>query len=104
MRAEGWPSREAVASVTATGSYGAFSAARSNTWRNSASGSDTGLLYHCVATMTSSPMDRLLAATRAVERDHFWFRGFRRFVTPLVADAVAGRSAPRLLDCGCGTG
>ena len=49
-------------------------------------------------------MDRLLAATRAVERDHFWFRGFRRFVTPLVADAVAGRSAPRLLDCGCGTG
>ena len=54
--------------------------------------------------MTSAPMDRLLAATRAVERDHFWFRGFRRFVTPLVAAAVAGRSAPRLLDCGCGTG
>ncbi len=49
-------------------------------------------------------MDRLLAATRAVERDHFWFRGFRRFVTPLLAAAVAGRSAPRLLDCGCGTG
>jgi len=49
-------------------------------------------------------MDRLLAATRAVERDHFWFRGFRRFVTPLLASAVAGRPAPRLLDCGCGTG
>jgi len=55
--------------------------------------------------MTSSaPMDRLLAATRAVERDHFWFRGFRRFVRPLLAAAVAGRTAPRLLDCGCGTG
>jgi SAM-dependent methyltransferase len=49
-------------------------------------------------------MDRLLAATRAVERDHFWFRGFRRFVTPLLESAVAGRAAPRLLDCGCGTG
>jgi SAM-dependent methyltransferase len=49
-------------------------------------------------------MDRLLAATRVVERDRFWFRGFRRFVTPLLAAAVAGRSVPRLLDCGCGTG
>jgi ubiquinone/menaquinone biosynthesis C-methylase UbiE len=49
-------------------------------------------------------MDRLLAATRAVERDHFWFRGFRRFVVPLLEAAVAGRHSPRLLDCGCGTG
>ena len=48
-------------------------------------------------------MDRLLQATARAERDHFWFRGFRRFVEPLVAQATAGHR-PRILDCGCGTG
>lgn len=48
-------------------------------------------------------MDRLLQATARAERNHFWFRGFRRFVEPLVAKATAGRR-PRILDCGCGTG
>lgn len=49
-------------------------------------------------------MDRLLEATRRAEQRHFWFRGFRAFVRPLVAVAVAGHAAPRILDCGCGTG
>lgn len=49
-------------------------------------------------------MDRLLEATHRAERVHFWFRGFRAFVRPLVADALAGCPAPRILDCGCGTG
>lgn len=49
-------------------------------------------------------MDRLLDATARAERDHFWFRGFRRFVTPLLARAAAGRPRARILDCGCGTG
>ena len=48
-------------------------------------------------------MIRLLEATARAERDHFWFRGFRRFVEPLVADA-ARRRALDILDCGCGTG
>ena len=48
-------------------------------------------------------MDRLLAATARAERDHFWFRGFRRFVEPLVAGAARG-VRPEILDCGCGTG
>jgi SAM-dependent methyltransferase len=48
-------------------------------------------------------MDRLLEATARAERDHFWFRGFRRFIEPLVADA-AGNVRPEILDCGCGTG
>jgi SAM-dependent methyltransferase len=48
-------------------------------------------------------MDRLLEATARAERDHFWFRGFRRFVEPLVA-AAAGTRRPAILDCGCGTG
>lgn len=49
-------------------------------------------------------MDRLLEATARAERDHFWFRGFRRFVAPLLAQAVHDRPAAAMLDCGCGTG
>jgi len=48
-------------------------------------------------------MDRLLEATARAERDHFWFRGFRRFMEPLVARVADGRRID-ILDCGCGTG
>lgn len=49
-------------------------------------------------------MDRLLEATARAEREHFWFHGFRRFVTPLLERATAGRRDLFSLDCGCGTG
>lgn len=49
-------------------------------------------------------MDRLLEATAKAERDHFWFRGFRRFVTPLLETSAGGRRDLLALDCGCGTG
>jgi SAM-dependent methyltransferase len=49
-------------------------------------------------------MDRLLELTYLAEQSHFWFRGFRSYVRPEIARAVAGRERPRLLDCGCGTG
>jgi ubiquinone/menaquinone biosynthesis C-methylase UbiE len=49
-------------------------------------------------------MDRLLELTARAEHSHFWFRGFRWFMRPEVARAVAGRTAPAILDCGCGTG
>ncbi len=49
-------------------------------------------------------MEHLLRATAKAETRHFWFRGFRRFVTPLVKLAVGGRPNPQILDCGCGTG
>lgn len=48
-------------------------------------------------------MQRLLEATAYAEERHFWFRGFRAFVRPILAD-VAGDRALRILDCGCGTG
>ena len=48
-------------------------------------------------------MDRLLEATARAERDHFWFRGFRRFMEPLIAGVAGGRRI-EILDCGCGTG
>jgi ubiquinone/menaquinone biosynthesis C-methylase UbiE len=49
-------------------------------------------------------MEQLLEETFRAERDHFWFKGFRQFITPLVDRALAGRADARLLDCGCGTG
>jgi SAM-dependent methyltransferase len=49
-------------------------------------------------------MDHLLRATALAEERHFWFRGFRRFITPLLERAAGGRRDLRLLDCGCGTG
>jgi SAM-dependent methyltransferase len=52
-------------------------------------------------------VEYLLRATADAEARHFWFRGFRAFVTPLLRHAAAhqpsGVSA-RWLDCGCGTG
>src|SRR5262245_26848963 len=49
-------------------------------------------------------MDDLLRATARAEARHFWFRGFRAFVAPLVRRALAGQADARILDCGCGTG
>ena len=49
-------------------------------------------------------LEHLLRATARAEARHFWFRGFRSFVTPLLREATLGLSDARLLDCGCGTG
>jgi SAM-dependent methyltransferase len=50
------------------------------------------------------PMEHLLRATARAEATHFWFRGFRFFVTPLLRRATRDRTDPLILDCGCGTG
>lgn len=49
-------------------------------------------------------MSALLAATAEAERAHFWFRGFRRFVTPILEAATGGRRDLIIADCGAGTG
>lgn len=49
-------------------------------------------------------MDTLLERTFQAEGRHFWFRGFRQFVAPLLDEATVGLPHPRLLDAGCGTG
>jgi SAM-dependent methyltransferase len=49
-------------------------------------------------------MDELLELTGRAEATHFWFRGFRKFVAPVLADLADGQPGLRLVDCGCGTG
>ncbi len=49
-------------------------------------------------------VDELLRATARAEARHFWFRGFRWFVRPLVHRALVHTASARVLDCGCGTG
>jgi SAM-dependent methyltransferase len=49
-------------------------------------------------------MDDRLELTRRAEATHFWFRGFRRFVAPVIATLAAGRTDLRIVDCGCGVG
>jgi ubiquinone/menaquinone biosynthesis C-methylase UbiE len=46
----------------------------------------------------------MLDATWIAEQQHFWFRGFRRFVHPFLVEATAGVAHASILDCGCGTG
>jgi SAM-dependent methyltransferase len=49
-------------------------------------------------------VDLLIEATHRAELNHFWFRGFRRFVTHALDAAAGGRRDLCALDCGCGTG
>ena len=49
-------------------------------------------------------MGDLLELTGLAEATHFWFRGFRSFVRPVIHDIAAGRTNLRMIDCGCGTG
>src|SRR5688572_15687201 len=49
-------------------------------------------------------MGDLLELTGRAEATHFWFRGFRRFFSPVIHEIAAGRRDLRLIDCGCGTG
>jgi SAM-dependent methyltransferase len=49
-------------------------------------------------------VEHLLRATSLAEARHFWFRGFRFFVTPLLREATRGVAHAKILDCGCGTG
>src|SRR5262249_40900977 len=50
--------------------------------------------YNWVANDTIGALDHLLRATARAEARHFWFRGFRYFVTPLVRQATAGLGEP----------
>lgn len=49
-------------------------------------------------------MESRLALTQQAVASHFWFRGFRSFVRPVLVGVAGARKHLRLLDCGSGTG
>ena len=49
-------------------------------------------------------MHRGLDLTSQAEASHFWYRGFRRFVSPVLEAVADGKRDLQLIDCGCGTG
>ena len=49
-------------------------------------------------------MDERFAKTRRAADAHFWYHGFRRFLTPVLDEVADGRTDLRILDCGCGVG
>jgi SAM-dependent methyltransferase len=49
-------------------------------------------------------MDERFTKTRRAADSHFWYHGFRRFISPVLADVANGRTDLRIIDCGCGVG
>ena len=73
-------------------------------WEAWLTGAICGVCAKAALPLECGSMEALLERTFEAEQRHFWFRGFKRFVAPLIEEATAGRSQPRLLDAGCGTG
>lgn len=49
-------------------------------------------------------MDERFTKTRRAADAHFWYHGFRRLISPALADTANGRTDLRIIDCGCGVG
>ena len=49
-------------------------------------------------------MSDLLELTGRAEATHFWFHGFRAYMSRAIADVAGNRRNLRILECGCGTG
>jgi SAM-dependent methyltransferase len=49
-------------------------------------------------------MDVPLELTAKAQATHFWFRGFRAFISPVLLELTAARRGVRIIDCGCGVG
>jgi SAM-dependent methyltransferase len=66
--------------------------------------SDSQKALTVTETIECVAVEPLLHRTAQSEARHFWFRGLRAFVKPLLERATAECSSARILDCGCGTG
>jgi SAM-dependent methyltransferase len=49
-------------------------------------------------------MDEHYAKTQSAVETHFWYHGFRRFITGVLDDVCGGERNLRIADCGCGVG
>ena len=49
-------------------------------------------------------MDDRFSETRRAADSHFWYHGFRRFISAVLEDVAANRTDLRIVDCGCGVG
>jgi SAM-dependent methyltransferase len=49
-------------------------------------------------------MDERFRKTKGASDSHFWFHGFRRFISSVLAEVASGRTDLRIVDCGCGVG
>jgi SAM-dependent methyltransferase len=49
-------------------------------------------------------MDERFENIRRAADSHFWYYGFRRFISDVLTDVTEGRSGLRIIDCGCGIG
>ncbi len=49
-------------------------------------------------------MDQRFVNTRRAADSHFWFHGFRRFISDVLDGVAGGRTDLRIIDCGCGMG
>ncbi len=49
-------------------------------------------------------MDERFTHTRRAVDSHFWYHGFRRFISAALGDVTGGRTDLRIVDCGCGVG
>ncbi len=49
-------------------------------------------------------MSERLELTAQAEESHFWYHGFRGFLTPVLDRVAAGRQGLTIIDCGAGTG
>ena len=49
-------------------------------------------------------MDERFTNTRRAADSHFWYHGFRRFLSAVLDDVAGARADLRIVDCGCGVG
>jgi SAM-dependent methyltransferase len=49
-------------------------------------------------------MDERFTKTRRAADSHFWYHGFRRFISAVLDDVTGDRADLRIVDCGCGVG
>src|SRR5712692_10028355 len=97
-----WRARACSSRPTSSGSSAITSRACATT--ASCSGRCSCFSSGTASTSTDGMRRELYGEIRRREADHWWYVGRQRILFDWTRRAVARRTAPRLLDVGCGTG